>query len=90
MINQPVPAVTLKTRVRDEAVEGPNPFRWQDVDTGELFGEGRHILFGLPGAYTPDLLERAVPGLRASPCRLRRRGRRRHPLHQRQRRLCDV
>ena len=36
MINQPVPAVTLKTRVRDEAVNGPNPFRWQDVDTAKL------------------------------------------------------
>ena len=62
MINQPVPAVTLKTRVRDEAVDGPNPFRWQDVDTGELFGEGRHILFGLPGAYTPTCSNEQCPG----------------------------
>lgn len=52
MINQPVPAVTLKTRVRDENVEGANPFRWLDIDTGAHFAEGRHILFGLPGAFT--------------------------------------
>src|SRR5687767_6601 len=26
MINRPVPDVTLKTRVRDESVGGPNPF----------------------------------------------------------------
>jgi peroxiredoxin len=27
-----VPNVVFKTRVRDESVEGPNPFRWQDSD----------------------------------------------------------
>lgn len=62
MINQAVPAVVLKTRVRDEAVEGPNPFRWQDVDTGTLFGAGRHVIFGLPGAFTPTCSNEQCPG----------------------------
>lgn len=62
MINQTIPSVTLKTRVRDESVDGPNPFRWQDVDTGKLFGEGRHVIFGLPGAYTPTCSNEQCPG----------------------------
>jgi len=33
-----VPDVTFQTRVRDESVEGPNPFRWQELSTQELFG----------------------------------------------------
>ena len=41
MIGQPVPDVCLKTRVRDESVSGPNPFRWEDVQTGTLLGKGR-------------------------------------------------
>lgn len=28
-----LPDVTFKTRVRDESVGGPNPFRWQDMTT---------------------------------------------------------
>lgn len=62
MIGQSVPAVTLKTRVRDDSVDGPNPFRWQDVNTGELFATGRHIIFGLPGAFTPTCSNEQCPG----------------------------
>lgn len=62
MINQLVPAVTLHTRVRDENVEGPNPFRWQDINTGVHFAKGRHVLFGLPGAYTPTCSNEQCPG----------------------------
>ena len=36
-INSTVPNVVFKTRVRDESVEGPNPYRWQDVSTDEIF-----------------------------------------------------
>jgi peroxiredoxin len=32
-----VPQVTFKTRVRDESVPGPNPYRWQDLSTDEIF-----------------------------------------------------
>ncbi|MEM9693800.1 MAG: peroxiredoxin, partial [Myxococcota bacterium] len=35
-MSQVVPNVTFKTRVRDESVGGPNPFRWQDVTSDDL------------------------------------------------------
>ncbi len=57
----PVPDVTLKTRVRDEAIGGDNPFRWEQVSTGELFAKGRHVVFALPGAFTPTCTTEQVP-----------------------------
>ena len=65
MIGQPVPNVCLKNRVRDEAVGGPNPFRWQDVMTGELFAKGRQVVFSLPGAFTPTCSNSQLPGFEA-------------------------
>ncbi|PZM14010.1 peroxiredoxin [Rhizobium tubonense] len=53
MIGKKVPNVTFRTRVRDESIGGPNPFRWQDVETADYFGGKRVILFSLPGAFTP-------------------------------------
>lgn len=61
MIGRTVPDVTLKTRVRDESVEGPNPFRWQDVGTGNLFAGRRVVVFGLPGAFTPTCSTEQCP-----------------------------
>jgi peroxiredoxin len=52
-IGEVVPAVTFKTRVRDESLNGANPYRWQDVNSYELFGGKRVIIFSLPGAFTP-------------------------------------
>lgn len=57
-----VPDVVFKTRVRDESVEGPNPFRWQDRTTQELFGGKRVVLFALPGAFTPTCSSTHLPG----------------------------
>lgn len=62
MLNRNVPDVVLKTRVRDESVGGPNPFRWQDVSTGDLFKGKRIVLFGLPGAFTPTCSTQQCPG----------------------------
>lgn len=56
-----VPEVVFKTRVRDESVEGPNPFRWQDVTTKELFGGKRVVVFSLPGAFTPTCSSTHLP-----------------------------
>ena len=40
-----VPAVTFKTRVRDDSIEGPNPYRWQDTTSYDYFAGKRVILF---------------------------------------------
>jgi len=62
MIGRNVPNVCLKTRVRDDSIEGPNPFRWQDQLTGDLLANKRVIIFSLPGAYTPTCSNEQVPG----------------------------
>jgi thioredoxin-dependent peroxiredoxin len=58
---QKVPNVTFKTRVRDESVGGPNPFRWQDLTTQEIFGGKRVVVFSLPGAFTPTCSTTHLP-----------------------------
>ncbi len=57
-----VPDVTFKTRVRDETVEGPNPYRWQDHTTDEIFSGRRVVVFALPGAFTPTCSSTHLPG----------------------------
>lgn len=61
MIGRHIPEVVLKTRVRDESVGGPNPFRWQDVNTGDLFKGKRIVVFSLPGAFTPTCSTEQCP-----------------------------
>ncbi len=51
-----VPSVTFKTRVRNDAIEGPNPFEWKDLTSDEVFKGKRVVLFALPGAFTPTPL----------------------------------
>lgn len=57
-----IPAVTFKTRARDETIEGPNPFRWQDVTSYDYFAGKRVVLFSLPGAFTPTCSTYQLPG----------------------------
>jgi peroxiredoxin len=61
-----VPQVVFKTRVRDESVEGPNPFRWQDVSSEDIFAGKRVVLFALPGAFTPTCSSTHLPGYEAA------------------------
>ncbi len=56
-----VPNVVFKTRVRDESVGGPNPFRWQDRTSQDVFGGKRVIVFSLPGAFTPTCSSTHLP-----------------------------
>lgn len=60
VINQ-VPSVVFKTRVRDESVPGPNPYRWQDLTSEEIFGGKKVVLFSLPGAFTPTCSSNHLP-----------------------------
>lgn len=61
-----VPNVTFKTRVRDESVGGPNPYRWQDTSTEDYFVDKRVVVFSLPGAFTPTCSTYQVPGFEAA------------------------
>jgi peroxiredoxin len=57
-----VPNITFHTRVRDESIEGPNPFRWEDKTSQDYFKGKRVILFSLPGAFTPTCSTYQLPG----------------------------
>lgn len=61
MINRTIPDVVLKTRVRDESIAGPNPFRWQDLAVREEFAGKRVVVFSLPGAFTPTCSNEQCP-----------------------------
>jgi peroxiredoxin len=56
-----VPHVVFKTRVRDESIGGPNPYRWQDLNTQDIFGGKRVVVFSLPGAFTPTCSTSHLP-----------------------------
>jgi len=61
MKGRTLPHVVFKTRVRDESVGGPNPYRWQDVTTSEFFSGKRVVVFSLPGAFTPTCSSKQCP-----------------------------
>ncbi|GHE95800.1 peroxiredoxin [Thalassotalea profundi] len=56
-----VPKVTFKTRVRNEALGGSNPFEWKDLTTDEIFANKNVIVFSLPGAFTPTCSTSHLP-----------------------------
>ncbi|QBX34554.1 peroxiredoxin [Paracoccus liaowanqingii] len=61
-----LPDVTFRTRVRDASLDGPNPFRWQDMTTADYFAGKRVVLFSLPGAFTPTCSTYQLPGFEKS------------------------
>ena len=65
MLDRQIPDVTLKTRVRDESVGGPNPFRWQDFRVREAFAAKKVVVFSLPGAFTPTCSNEQCPAFEA-------------------------
>ncbi|WP_027038429.1 peroxiredoxin [Mesorhizobium ciceri] len=60
-VHKKVPFVTFHTRVRDESVQGPNPYRWEDKTSDDYFADKRVILFSLPGAFTPTCTTYQLP-----------------------------
>ena len=56
-----LPDVVFRTRVRDESIEGPNPYRWEDKTTADYFAGKRVVLFSLPGAFTPTCSTYQLP-----------------------------
>ncbi|MEQ8319943.1 MAG: peroxiredoxin [Rhodospirillales bacterium] len=56
-----IPKVVFKTRVRNEAIEGDNPFEWKDLSSDEIFMGKRVVLFALPGAFTPTCSTSHLP-----------------------------
>jgi thioredoxin-dependent peroxiredoxin len=58
---QTVPNVTFKTRIRNDALEGDNPFEWKDLTSDEIFKGKRVVLFSLPGAFTPTCSTSHLP-----------------------------
>lgn len=60
-IGMKLPKVTFHTRVRDESIEGPNPFRWEQKTTDDYFKGKRIVLFSLPGAFTPTCSTYQLP-----------------------------
>jgi peroxiredoxin len=61
MEGRKLPDVVFKTRVRDESIGGPNPFRWQDKTTADFFKGKRVAVFSLPGAFTPTCSSKQCP-----------------------------
>lgn len=61
-IGSKVPQVSFQTRVRDESVGGPNPYRWETLTSDDYFKGKRVVLFSLPGAFTPTCSTYQLPG----------------------------
>jgi peroxiredoxin len=61
MTTTTIPEVTFKTRIRDDAIEGPNPFDWKDLTSNDIFKGKRVVLFSLPGAFTPTCSTSHLP-----------------------------
>jgi peroxiredoxin len=74
MLNRRVPQVTFKTRVRDDSIGGPNPFRWQDLTSADIFAGKRVVVFALPGAFTPTCTSEQCPAYETSYPALRANG----------------
>ena len=60
-MNNRIPNATFKTRVRNEALGGPNPFEWKNVSSADLFDNKKVVVFSLPGAFTPTCSTSHLP-----------------------------
>lgn len=60
------PDALFRTRERNPALPGDNPFEWRDVTTADVFAGKRIVLFAVPGAFTPACSESHLPGFEAA------------------------
>jgi peroxiredoxin len=74
MEGRTIPLVKFMTRIRDETVGGPNPFRWQQIDSDALFAGKRVVVFSLPGAFTPTCSNKQCPAYEIAYPRIRELG----------------
>lgn len=56
-----IPSVIFKTRVRNEALGGSNPFEWKDLSSDDIFKGKNVVVFSLPGAFTPTCSTSHLP-----------------------------
>ncbi|EAQ64546.1 Alkyl hydroperoxide reductase/ Thiol specific antioxidant [Marinomonas sp. MED121] len=61
LMRNTVPEVTFKTRVRNDALGGPNPFEWKDLTSDDVFKGKNVVVFSLPGAFTPTCSTSHLP-----------------------------
>jgi len=73
-MNNTVPDVTFKTRIRDANLAGDNPFRWQDVTSNDVFKGKNIVIVALPGAFTPTCSGTHLPGFEAKYDELKAKG----------------
>ena len=64
-VGDALPPVTLRMVTAD----GPKP-----VTPAELFGKGKHVLFGVPGAFTPVCSNSHLPGFVKHAAELKAKG----------------
>jgi peroxiredoxin len=73
-MRETVPHATFYTRVRNDALGGPNPFEWKELTTDDIFKGKRVVLFALPGAFTPTCSSNHLPRFEALYDEFRRHG----------------
>lgn len=56
-----VPDATFQTRVRNEALDGDNPFEWKELSSDDVFKGKKVVVFSLPGAFTPTCSTSHLP-----------------------------
>jgi peroxiredoxin len=54
--------IAVGDKIPDVKVQVPGPEGPAPVQTGELLGRGKVVLFGLPGAFTPTCSDHHLPG----------------------------
>ena len=62
MTPQTVPDVVFSVRVRNDALDRPNPYEWKQLTSADIFAGKKVVLFAVPGAFTPACSESHLPG----------------------------